>query len=168
MVLCFGFVTKAVLITHPCFIAEEYLHSIKVFSLSHSAPTVSRLGVDKRLGGNAAGTADPTDARDIPYHMTSHSALKLEGSFAGVAIAQGLAGHRSADSERLLLHLTFFYLAFSPAFTLLKSLSLPPSLLASALPILSHIAQDEGGAVWGSAACWGQPTIEPKQQSILS
>lgn len=84
--------------------------------------------MDKRLRGNAAGTADPTDERDIPYHITSHSAIKLEGSFAGVAIAQRLAGHGSADSKRLLLHLIFFYLAFSPAFTSLKSLCLYPQV----------------------------------------
>lgn len=54
----FGFATKALLITHPCVTAGDSLHSVKAFSLSHSAPIVSRLGADKRLGGNTARAAD--------------------------------------------------------------------------------------------------------------
>jgi len=47
MVLCFGFVTKTVLI------------SVKAFSAAHTASPASRLGVAKRLGGDTAGEADP-------------------------------------------------------------------------------------------------------------
>lgn len=39
-------------------IAEERLHSVKAFLFSTLSSTASRLGVGKRLGGNAAGTAD--------------------------------------------------------------------------------------------------------------
>ena len=38
MVLCFRFLTKTVLIAHVLAFAEQCLHSIKVFSVSHSAP----------------------------------------------------------------------------------------------------------------------------------
>jgi len=32
-----------------------------------------------KLGGDMAGTGDPTDQRDIPCHMTSRSAYKAGG-----------------------------------------------------------------------------------------
>jgi len=52
IVMCFGYVMKTVLITHQCLaIAEQCLHSIKAFLVSHTAPPVSRLGVQKKLGG---------------------------------------------------------------------------------------------------------------------
>jgi len=35
-------------------------NSIKAFSVSHTAPSASRLGVCKILGGDTAGTADPS------------------------------------------------------------------------------------------------------------
>ena len=51
MVLCFGFVLKAVLIIQGCLsLAEQCLHSTQVFSASHAAPSASRLGVHKKLG----------------------------------------------------------------------------------------------------------------------
>jgi len=40
------------------------------------APSASRLGMGKNLGGDTAGTADPTDQRDIPHHMMLCSAIK--------------------------------------------------------------------------------------------
>jgi len=39
-------------------IAEQRLHRVKTFSVSHTTPPVSRLGVRKKLGGNTAGAAD--------------------------------------------------------------------------------------------------------------
>ena len=40
-------------------IAEQRLHSVKAFSVSHVVPPTSRLGVHKKLRGDTAGTADP-------------------------------------------------------------------------------------------------------------
>jgi len=39
-------------------IAEHCLHKCKAFSASHTTPSVSRLGMHKKLGGDTAGTAD--------------------------------------------------------------------------------------------------------------
>jgi len=39
----------SVILSFQCFAAEQDLHSIKAFSVSHSTPTVSRLQVGKRL-----------------------------------------------------------------------------------------------------------------------
>jgi len=61
-VLCFGFVTKTVLIFYlgdVLAIAEQCLHSIKAFSASHPTPPVSRLEVRERLGGDTVETAGP-------------------------------------------------------------------------------------------------------------
>jgi len=46
---------------------------LRPFSVSHAVPSGSRLGVHKKLGGDTARTADPSD---IPYHITSCSAIK--------------------------------------------------------------------------------------------
>ena len=60
MGLCLGFVLETMLIMQRCFfIAEQCLHRVKAFSASHTALPASRLGVHKKLGGDAAGTADP-------------------------------------------------------------------------------------------------------------
>lgn len=48
MVLYFGFVIKTVLI------------SVKAFSTSQTASSVSRVGVGRRLGGDIARVADPS------------------------------------------------------------------------------------------------------------
>lgn len=60
MKLCFAFVTKAVLVTHRFLvIAEQCLHNVKAFSVSHSPPpTREQVGMGKRLGVDTAGTAD--------------------------------------------------------------------------------------------------------------
>lgn len=63
MVLYFGFMTKAVLITkHFLAIAEQCLQAIEIFPVDLSAllsgPQENRYGVAKRLGGDAAGIAD--------------------------------------------------------------------------------------------------------------
>jgi len=41
-------------------IAEQCLHRVKAFSAAHITPPVSRLSMHKELGGDTAGTADPT------------------------------------------------------------------------------------------------------------
>jgi len=46
MVLCFGFVTKSYgECTSILDVAEQYLHSIKTVSFSHSVPAASQLGI---------------------------------------------------------------------------------------------------------------------------
>jgi len=55
--------------THALVIAEQCLHSARVFPASHSGPLLSRLGVHKKLGGEIAGTADPTDQRATLCYM---------------------------------------------------------------------------------------------------
>ena len=57
IVLYFSFLARTVSTIHQCFLvtAEQY---IKVLLLSHCAPTASRLGVSKKLGGDAFRTAD--------------------------------------------------------------------------------------------------------------
>jgi len=40
--------------------AEQFLHRVKAFSAPHTTPPVSRLGVYKNLGGDTAGTAEPS------------------------------------------------------------------------------------------------------------
>jgi len=47
------------LVTHQfSAIAEQYLHSIKAFSVSHSVPIAHKIDVGKRLRGDTAGTSD--------------------------------------------------------------------------------------------------------------
>jgi len=40
-------------------IAEQCLHKVKALSVPHIAPLLSSLGMDKKLGGDTDGTADP-------------------------------------------------------------------------------------------------------------
>lgn len=75
MVLCFGFVTKTVSIMHETSVmAEQHLHNIKAFSVSHTALPMSSLRMWKKLGEDRAMTADPSDQRDVPYiwHHAQH------------------------------------------------------------------------------------------------
>lgn len=66
MVLCFAILTKKVMInvspTSILAIAEYCfcLLRLRVFSVSHAAFPVSRLGVHKSLGRDIAGTAVPS------------------------------------------------------------------------------------------------------------
>jgi len=61
MVLCFGLMTKTVLITQGFLaVPEQCLHSIKAFLVFHAALPASTVGVHKNLGGNKAVTADPS------------------------------------------------------------------------------------------------------------
>jgi len=67
--LCFGFVLKTLWVMRRC--AEQCLHG--VLCASHTAPPVSRLGMQKKLGGDTAGTADPNRPKgcSIPYDVSS-------------------------------------------------------------------------------------------------
>ena len=82
-VLCFSFVTKAVLTAHQCFsYCRTVLAHIKNFSVSHSAPPASRLRVGKRLGRDTARTADPNQPKrySIPHNiMLSNNTWGWEG-----------------------------------------------------------------------------------------
>lgn len=60
-----------------------YLHRVRVFSVSQAVLTMIRLGVGKRLGGNIAGTPDPSYQRDIPsiWCHGQHEQLGEEGGW---------------------------------------------------------------------------------------
>lgn len=59
--LCFGFILEAVLINTDGFAtAEQRLHRVMAFPASHTTPAVGRLGVNNTLGGDTAGTGDPS------------------------------------------------------------------------------------------------------------
>lgn len=75
-VLCFWLVTKAVLITFQWFSCcwPVLAQPQRLLPIPLSA---SLLREGKRLGGDRAGIADPTDQKDIPYPVTSCSATKL-------------------------------------------------------------------------------------------
>ena len=73
--------------------AEQCLHSVKAFSLSHSAPTARRLRVARGWERTKPGQLTPADQRDIAHHMTSWSAVKLGRGC--VFFAQRLAWHQS-------------------------------------------------------------------------
>jgi len=36
-------------------VADQWWHNVKAFSISHSDPTMRRLGVGKRIGGDKSG-----------------------------------------------------------------------------------------------------------------
>lgn len=69
MVLCFGVVTKIVLVRHGCF--SCCLHRVKAFSVPHTTPPVRRLEVHKKLGGDAAQTAVLTQLTKRVSHTVS-------------------------------------------------------------------------------------------------
>jgi len=59
------------------------LHSAKAFSVSYPAPPGSRLGVQKKLGGDTVRTADPNQPKgySIPHNvMLSNIKRGEEGS----------------------------------------------------------------------------------------
>lgn len=62
------------LITHQYWLLLNCLHSVKVFSLSHSVPTTVS---GQEAGRCAAGTADRTCPKDIPYILCHGQQQKL-------------------------------------------------------------------------------------------
>lgn len=64
------------------------MHSIKAISVSHSALPTSGLGMGKRLGGNATGTADPNCPKeysmpgDIMFDNKTPSKVPIAPSYA--------------------------------------------------------------------------------------
>lgn len=101
MVLFWIYDQAALLMHSGLAIAEQYLHSIKAFWVSHSTPPASRLGLDKRLGGSAAGQLTYCDQRHVPYLVTSCAAMKLQGSLTAGSGARGQSGHQSDGGEQL-------------------------------------------------------------------
>lgn len=75
MLLSFECETVTVLATHRSGlgIAQQCLHSIRAFSISNSAPAMSRLHTHKKLRGDTTRT---TDQRDSLHHVASCSAKK--------------------------------------------------------------------------------------------
>lgn len=57
--------------------AEQGPPKPRAVVLPLTIPPAGRLEVHKKLEGDTAGTADPTDPRDVPYHKVSCSALTL-------------------------------------------------------------------------------------------
>lgn len=76
--------------TDALFIAEQCLHSVKVFSASPTALPVSGLGVHKRLRGETAGRDDPSWPKR--YSKPYGAMLSSE------------TGHGGGGSELLFLH----------------------------------------------------------------
>lgn len=66
--------TKSLLITHFSF-AEKCFSSFKAFSFSYS-PFLSRLAVDKKLGGDTTRTADPSQPKGCSNPVLISSAMK--------------------------------------------------------------------------------------------
>jgi len=148
MMLCFGFVTKAVWITHPCFTAEEHLHSTKAFSHSHSASTASKLGVDRRLGGNSQDSRSErtrTDEKVIPYQQ-SHSAINCRGVLQGLMLLRNWLGMGQQIVRNCFCISSFSLCLFGlfPRLYLLKCLCLYPRVF-SLLPFQFSPTSHGGG-----------------------
>lgn len=101
--------------------------SSQAFSVSHSTATVNRVGVDKKLGGNITGIADPNwhKAYSMPHNITLSN--KSRGDWLGIGLLVG--------GEWLPLHhsVSFSFLHFIECLYLI-----PWLFLISALPILSQ------------------------------
>jgi len=84
----FEFVTKTILKTHCNILpfAKQCLHSIRTFSVSHSAPPVNRLGVCNRPCENMAGTVDPRwpNWYPIPDDIVLSNKIRRKGGRFGV------------------------------------------------------------------------------------
>lgn len=101
LVLCFGFLTKSVLITHPCFTAAEgRWHSLKIVFVTVLLGGMLRVG--KTLGRVTART-DGTLSKGIPIRRASCSAIKPEGLFWPVGVNQRLAEHHGNDCPFIFL-----------------------------------------------------------------
>ena len=113
MVLCFGFVTSLgnrlmflLLLNSACIVSR---HSPLLTLPPHQVGwwwTKVWEGTQLRH----LSQTDQSDA-DTPYHTVSCAAIKLEGDFPGVAIAQDLDGHSSACDNGLLLRHFFFFVS---------------------------------------------------------
>lgn len=103
---------EAVLVTRDVSVTgEQGLHSTENFSSPHPTPPARRLGVHKKWEGITARATDPADSRDIVYHRTPCSAIKLEGRLANVS-AQGQPRHWAVDGEQLFSSAALVFLVF--------------------------------------------------------
>lgn len=66
---------------------EQCLHRSKDFPAPHAVLSVMKLGVHQDLG-TQPGQLTQNDQRDVPYHMTLCSAIKLWGVGWGIAVDQ--------------------------------------------------------------------------------
>lgn len=90
---------------------------MKAFSVFHFVPSASRLGLGKMFGEDRAGTVDQTWPKgySLPYNVFSKKNCGF--GLSNVAIACGLAGHRSTggrwwgtDLASRVFFLSFLYL----------------------------------------------------------
>lgn len=65
---------------------------VRAFSAPHITLSASRSGVHKLLGGDTAGTVDPSDPRDIPANAMPCSATITEGRLAGSPLLRDWLG----------------------------------------------------------------------------
>lgn len=132
--------------------------------LPSTPPPASRLGVDKNLEGDTAGTADLSWPKGYPIPYNVMFSNKLGGSFSKVAVARWLAGLWSAGGgwwviafASLLDLVGFFFLLH-----LLKCLYLDLQVFLGFCPFDCLPPSNCGGASeWlgrGLAAVWDHPT----------
>lgn len=112
------------------------------------------------------GQLTPADQRNIPYHMTSHSAYKVGRKVIQGVAAHDLAEYQSAGGEQLSSFALLIFLGLNfPLFVvyiiivinnniditiIIKfSLSQFPSFLDFTLPIIFHLS------------CWGRGSEGP-------
>lgn len=68
----------------------------------------------KKLGGDKAGTAEPSQPKgySIRYNTRLHNKTGQGGEVGGAAIAWGLAAHPSVGGEQLFSFPPFVFLGF--------------------------------------------------------
>lgn len=116
-------------------------------------------GDTKSWEGTQPGQVTQTNPRNILYHMTSWSAIKLGGEAwgQGTAIAQGLAEHQLDGGEQLRctsLTLCILFFFFSSPLSLLLNC---PKLMSFVLffhASLPLVCMSEWMVVWCLTACW--------------
>ena len=76
--LCFGFMVERVLITKACLLLSSACTASRPFFLTPPHQRVG-WGCTRSWEGTQLGQLTPTDQKDVPYHMMSHSAIKTGG-----------------------------------------------------------------------------------------
>lgn len=124
---------------------EHCLHWVKAFSAPHitNERAGGADGVGRGHGGDMAETADPTDQRDIPYHIVSYSEIKTRVlGLAGAALPR--QSHCPSGGRYLEFFyrscfswVCFLFVAIVP-FYLLNSLCFNPPILSFSPFLPSH------------------------------
>lgn len=136
-------------------------HSTKALCFSHCCPS------EQDWGGQEAGRGQLACAnqRDVPYHTTSCSAIKLQGKLPCIKAAQGLMVASDCFctayiSLLLGVFFAFFSLCFFPSLNKL-SLSQPVRACSSLLPFNSlphptgwQLCWFRKGWKWGTRTIW--------------